>query len=306
MGDLEDGADFVRRLVALADIKLVGADALRSQFLLLPNRTDITKDAIGSISIVQNDTTHTVLYACLAGVRRRHMLTNLCMSLNKYLGNKIINLQPLSSMLNCDRPDEMDEELTQLRILPYAGLDIGCGAELTTVQRNRIVPIQAPAGPAVQLQPGQPIVLTQHGPSRSLSRSMSGQSHALASYRHALVIGHANPSVPDGRYRIQIGAGNEVIVDVSQLFRVQTESELRVEAAAAQEAEAERERQSRRNDPEKFGRELEQEAAEEAAAVVARDEVADAAGEPRPAAPNLPEDVERQLYKPGGDCSPGR
>lgn len=277
----EDG-EFVQRLVALADIKLVGAQALRSQFRLLPGREDITLEPAGSMAIVKPGELSTTLYAVTTDRRPRHVRADLCMSLNKYLGNCIVDKQPLERMLDCDNADEIEEELTQLRIMRSAGLDVGCGALLTKNQQNRLTPV--PVGPdRGSLRPGAAVVVLQ----------ANGGGIGRPAYRHALIVSKGEAA---GRYRLQIGAGRELFVDAGQLFMLKTDQQLREEVAAAEEAAHTAEREAVKRDPERYRAELAEEAAREAA--VKQAAAVDAASRGEPAPEEEPAEVTRVLYKP--------
>ena len=217
-------ADLLDRLASLSDLILIGVQQLRSRFIFRPTGEDITAAAEGSSTILQQEEgSRPRLFILLPGMRQHQLTTNLSIVLNRMLGGCILNLQPLSSMLNCASPDEISAELDFNRISRVTTSEVLVGAKLTIQEMERTTVLDSPSE---QLRSGSHVVW------------MSTDANGSDTLRHGIVV--AGTASLTGQCRIQTGASTEQQFRATDVLRLLTDQELRIQQAAEADAQAER------------------------------------------------------------------
>ena len=215
--------DFLDRLASLADLVLIGVQRLRSRFIYRHTGADVTAAAEGSSTILQQDEGQPPrLFILLPGMRQHHLTTNLANVLNRMIGGCILNLQPLSSMLNCMSPDEISAELDFNRITRVHISSVLAGTKLTLQEMDRTAAVDHPSQ---QLCPGSQVVW------------MSKDSNGRDSLRHGIVVTGTDSLM--GACRVQIGQSTEEHFRGTDLMRLMTDQEIRILHAAEADEQAE-------------------------------------------------------------------
>eukprot|EP01052_Picozoa_sp_SAG31_P014459 SAG31_NODE_899_length_11146_cov_7.265049_4_plen_2267_part_00 len=213
--------DLLDRLASLADLILIGVQQLRSRFIFRPTGENITASAEGSSTILQQEEGRRPrLFILLPGMRQHQLTTNMSIVLNRLVGNCMLNLQPLSSMLNCTSPDEIPSELDFNRISRVATSDVLVGAKLTMQEMERTTIVD---NPAQQVCSGSHVVWVESGSS---------------TLRHGIVV--TGTSTLTGTCKVQTGASQEQQFRVTDLQRLLTDHEVRIQRAAEADEQAER------------------------------------------------------------------
>jgi hypothetical protein len=97
----------LRRLMGLRAIVVTPCSSLRSAFFIKradSSELDITRESEGSLHLLmeQQEQGITTLFI-VTSVAQFKWLPNLAMTINKYLGGLLSNLQPVEKMLTCDQ-----------------------------------------------------------------------------------------------------------------------------------------------------------------------------------------------------------
>ena len=132
--------------------------SLRSSFILRSTGENVTAQAEGSSTVLQQDEGGVKLFILIPGMRTHQLTTNLTLVIARLLGGCILNLQPLSCMLNCS-PSEIDLELNFHRISKQRLADALAGTKLTSREQARVTIAQGRLGEQQQgLRAGAAVV----------------------------------------------------------------------------------------------------------------------------------------------------